>query len=99
MTCKCNKLYIGLIVGLILPVLTSWLIFYFRFGDSMKVENFISNLIKLGSLTKLLSVSVISNLIVFLVAIKLDRLLAARGILTATLIYAVAIIILKFTLQ
>ncbi len=99
MTCKCNKLYIGLIIGLILPLLTSWLIFYFRFGDKMKMDSFISNLIQLGSFTKLLSVSAISNLIVFLVAIKLDRLLAARGILTATLIYAVAIIILKYTLQ
>ncbi len=98
MTCKCNKLYIGIIIGLILPPLTSWLIFYTRFGGNMSIEDFVTQLIQINSFTKLLSISVIPNLIVFLIATKLERLLAARGILTATILYAIIVVILKFTL-
>lgn len=98
MPCKCNKLYIGLIIGIILPLITTWLIFYFRFGDMYTYTEFIELLIAAKGFTKLLSVSVLPNLIMFLIAIKLDRLLAARGIVTATLLYAIVVIVLKFTL-
>ncbi len=98
MPCKCNKLYIGLIIGLILPVLMSWLIFYFRFGNSLSIHEFVTGLMEAHGFTKLLSLSVLPNLIVFLIAIKLDRLLAARGIVTATLLYAIAVIVLRFVL-
>ncbi len=98
MNCKCNKLYIGLLIGIVLPLITSYLIFYFRFGDTLSIQEFIDGLIKVHSFTKLLSVSVIPNLIFFTIAIKLERLLAARGIVTATVLYAVAIIILRFAL-
>ncbi len=98
MPCKCNKLYIGLIIGLILPIVTSWLIFYFRFGNSLSMNEFVTGLMEAHGFTKLLSLSVLPNLAIFMIAIKLDRLLAARGIVTATLVYALAIIILRFAL-
>lgn len=98
MNCKCNKLYIGLLIGLVLPIITTYLIFYFRFGDTMEYGEFINQLIRAQGLTKLLSVSVLPNLLFFLLAIKLERLLAARGIVTATLLYAIAVIILRFAL-
>ncbi len=98
MNCKCNKLYIGLIIGIILPLITSWLIFYFRFGDRLEVNEFIDQLTRAGGFTKLLSLSVIPNLALFLLAIKLDRLLAARGIVTATVLYAIITIVLRFIL-
>jgi len=98
MNCKCNKLYIGLLIGLILPIITTYLIFYFRFGDTMGYGEFMSQLTQAHGLTKLLSLSVLPNLLFFLLAIKLERLLAARGIVTATLLYAIAVIVLRFAL-
>lgn len=98
MNCKCNKLYIGLLIGLILPIITSYAIFYFRFGDTMSFKEFTDGLLQLHGFTKLLSLSVIPNLIFFLIAIKLERLLAARGIVTATLLYAIAVVVLRFAL-
>ena len=96
MPCKCNKLYVGLTIGVILPLITSWVIFYVRFGDALTLKEFLSSLIAAHGFTKLLSVSVLPNLLMFMIAIKLDRLLAARGIVTATLLYAIAVIVLKF---
>jgi len=98
MPCKCNKLYIGLIIGIILPLITTWLIFYFRFGDTFGYIEFIKSLMAAKGFAKLLSISVLPNLIIFLVAIKLDRLLAARGIVTATLLYGIVVVVLKFML-
>ena len=98
MNCKCNKLYIGLIIGLLLPLITSYLIFYFRFGDTLSIQEFVEGMIQVQGFTKLLSVSVIPNLLFFLLAIRLERLLAARGIVTATLLYAIVVIVLRFTL-
>jgi hypothetical protein len=55
-------------------------------------------LIEARGFTKLISLSVIPNLLVFMLAINLNRLLAARGIVTATLIYAVTVVILRFVI-
>jgi hypothetical protein len=98
MPCKCNKLYIGLIIGLIVPMVTSWLIFYLSFGDTYSISEFSSKLIASQGFTKMLSLSVLPNLAFFMLAIKLDRLLAARGIVTATVLYAILVIILRFAL-
>jgi hypothetical protein len=98
MPCKCNKLYIGLIIGLVLPLITSWVIFYFRFGDRLSIADFISRLMDAKSFTKLLSLSVLPNLVMFMIALKLERLLAARGIVTATVLYAIVIVVLRFVL-
>ncbi|TLX72859.1 hypothetical protein E9993_17115 [Labilibacter sediminis] len=96
MPCKCNKLYVGLTIGLVLPLITSWIIFYLRFGDTLSITEFIKSLMAAHGFTKLLSLSVLPNLLMFMIAIKLERLLAARGIVTATLIYAIAVIALRF---
>ena len=98
MNCKCNKLYIGLLIGIILPLITSYIIFYVRFGDTLTLSEFVNGLIGVHGFTKLLSLSVIPNLIFFLIAINLERLLAARGIVTATVLYAVVVLILRFSL-
>ena len=100
MNCKCNKLYVGLLIGLILPLVTTYLIFYFRFGDSLTLAEFVEGMIRNKGFTKLLSISVIPNLLFFLIAIRLERLLAARGIVTATMLvcysnYCAAVYIIK----
>ncbi len=98
MPCKCNKLYIGLIIGLVVPLATSWLIFYLSFGDTYSINEFSNKLIASKGFTKMLSLSVLPNLAFFMLAIKLDRLIAARGIVTATVLYAILVIILRFAL-
>jgi hypothetical protein len=89
---------IGLSIGLLLPLITSYIIFFVRFGDTLSLFDFIERLIKANGFTKLISISVIPNLLIFMLAINLNRLLAARGIVTATLIYAVTVIVLRFVI-
>ena len=96
MNCKCNKLIIGFIIGLILPIITAGLIYLSLFKGKIEFFEFLSRLIQVNGMGKLLSISVLSNMIVFFIAINTERLLAARGILTSTIIYGIVVFAFKF---
>ena len=92
----CNKQWIGLLIGLILPVLFSVLLYNGRYQGDMEFGPFLMAMFDIQSLGKLVSVSVLPNLLVFFIAIWTNRLFAARGILFATIIYGVGTVILWF---
>ena len=96
MICKCNKQIAGFLVGMALPVVFSFLLFQGRYQGDLGFGEFLKTMFQLQSLGKLVSVSVLPNLLVFFLAIWTERLLAARGIVMATLIYTVATVILYF---
>ncbi|MGM0377871.1 MAG: hypothetical protein ACQEQ0_13960 [Bacteroidota bacterium] len=92
----CNKQWIGLLAGLILPVLFSVLLYNNRYQGDMEFGPFLLAMFDIQSLGKLVSVSVLPNLLIFFIAIWTNRLFAARGILLATIIFGVATVILWF---
>jgi hypothetical protein len=96
MNCWCNKQLIGLVIGLILPVLFRFVLFKGRYHGDLDFGGFLVGLLDLHSLGKLVSISVMPNLLVFFIAIWTERLLAARGIVFATLLYTVGTVILWF---
>lgn len=96
MNCKCNKLIIGIIIGLILPVITAGAIYLSLYNGKIGFIEFLSRLMQVNGMGKLLSISVLSNMIVFFIAVNTERLLAARGILTSTIIYGVVVFAFKF---
>ena len=87
-----NKQYIGLIAGLIFPLIVSFMIYKTRYFGGDSYYKFIQTLISFHSFGKLLSISVFPNLLLFFGAIWSNRLLAARGVLMATVLYALATI-------
>ncbi len=98
MNCKCNKLYIGILIGLVLPLIMSFVLYYFLYRGDLTYWPFLDQMINMGSIGKLMSISVLPNLIVFLIAVNKERLLAARGIVTSTIVYAIVVIALRFLL-
>ncbi len=96
MICKCNKQIVGIVIGLIVPLLFSYLLFQGRYQGDLAFIDFVKAMFQLHSLGKLVSVSVLPNLLVFFVAIWTERLLAARGIVIATLVYTLATVLLYF---
>ncbi len=87
-----------MLVGLILPIVMSFALYYFLYRGDLMFWPFVHQMVKMGSIGKLLSISVLPNLVVFLIAINKERLLAARGIVTATVLYAILVIVLRFLL-
>jgi len=91
---KYNKEKIGLIWGLIIPVFTIIGFYFVRNPESFK--GFISQIIGVNIYSELISVCVVPNLLLFFIFIWTDRMHSAKGVVGATFIYAILIVILKY---
>jgi hypothetical protein len=94
MTKWLNKQITGIIAGFILPVIMAFLIYKFRYYGDKGFYDFLKAMMTLQSLGKLLSLSALPNLLLFFLAIWSERLLAARGVLIATISFGVVIVVL-----
>ena len=91
---KYDSTGIGLLVGLLLPLLIFFAVFYFG-EKGVSFSNYVKNLWYLQALVKLGSLCVFANSAVFMGFIKLKYDKAARGVLGATLLYAVVVLITR----
>ncbi|KAF5078486.1 hypothetical protein DSECCO2_140240 [anaerobic digester metagenome] len=88
-----QKLGIGL--GIIAPLLTFIGIFFFWYpGKSFTA--FVETTWIQQTITKVLSLAVVPNLLIFFLFIWTNKLYSARGTLLSTVILSIAIIIIKF---
>lgn len=87
---------LGLIAGLVLPLVSVMVFYLVRHSDLAPLE-FLETLFRLNILTQVISLHVIPNLLLFFIFIWKNYLLSARGVLTATFIFAGLIFILKFS--
>ena len=86
---KFDKQYVGIILGVVLPLLMALLFYSVRYIGSLTLFEFLQVLFAFQSLGKLVSVCVLPNLFVFLIALKMNYLWVVRGIIIATVIYFV----------
>ncbi len=91
---KIDKEWFGLIAGLILPLISSFMIYSSRFQGSESYIEVVVIMFKSMSIGKLLSLSVLPNLLLFFIIIRFDWMKFARGIVIATAIYAASMFIL-----
>ncbi len=96
--CKCNKVLFGLFLGLAVPLLTSYLLYAFAYHGAFGYSEFLKGLMHTSNLSRLMAVCALPNLIVFFLAINFQKLLAARGVVTATLILGILVVIFKFVI-
>ena len=85
----------GTIVGIIAPIgaYTVYIAFFTLESDPRAMYDVI---ISNGKLPHVLSLSVLINLLIFFMNIQTNRDHEARGIILATIIYGITIVILKF---
>lgn len=91
---KLDKEWIGLLSGLILPLISSFVIYSSRFKGGESYLEVIRIMFQSMSIGKLLSLSVLPNLLLFFIIIRFEWMQFTRGIVFATAIYAVAMFIL-----
>jgi hypothetical protein len=94
---KSNRFWLGFWLGLILPFLIFLLYYLFRF-NSISFSNFLQFLVRSGSLVNIMSLSVFPNLAPFMFFMRTNRDRSAQGILATTIIFAILVFVLKFTL-
>jgi hypothetical protein len=97
---KYDRAWIGVVVGLLVPTLGILIVFllsvinHFTTGDEIiSIPRMIQNINTLLTLTKFLSVGCILNLGVFFLFINRDYFNIARGIIFATILVALPIIV------
>jgi len=91
---KYDRLAVGLVAGLLLPVLAffvSWLIL-----SDGPLSQYIERFQKLNRVSSLISLSALPNLLLFFLFLWKNMNQSARGVIFATLILAFAMLIVKF---
>ena len=85
----------GVLTGIIAPIaaFVVYVAFFTENSDPLAMYN---QIIEIGKLSHVISLSVLINLLIFFMNIKTYRDEQARGILLATMIYGILIISIKF---
>lgn len=97
MKSKINSTILGLIIGIVVPVLSILLAYLVRFQDELTIKEFIDSLLIHRVYTKVMALGVyFGNIVFFFLFIKTDLLKAARGVLLATILYSFAIMVFRF---
>jgi hypothetical protein len=92
-----NNIWLGAILGLVVPVITIFLFWLIRF-DYMDMGEFINTMMARKMMSAIISLCAIPNLLVFLIFIWLNNLYSARGVLLSTFIVGSIMVIIKFLL-
>lgn len=87
-----DKTGIGLIAGFILPVIIFFVVYFFSEND-ISLSNYLNSLWHLQALVKLGSLCVFANVAIFFGFLQIKYEQAARGVLGATIVYALAVLI------
>ena len=91
-----NAFPFGFILGLLLPVLASVVYYLFEFSETMTLFEFYSYYAYNNVLTHLISLCAIPNLLIFFGFISKDAYKSAKGVISATLIYTIIVVIIKY---
>ncbi len=87
---------IGLITSLILPALFMFVFISLRYQGTLGVIQVLKELFRFNQLSGLLAIGAFPNLFLFLYAMHKENWLLGRGVVSATLLYGVIVMIFRF---
>lgn len=91
-----NKAVIGFFIGLFMPLL-GFIVVYLIMGSGIGLDAFIGSVRSSGDVAgKVITLSVLANLIPFLLFNRKRMDLAVKGVVIATMLYAVLFVYVKF---
>lgn len=94
---KRNQPILGLVIGLLLPLVGVALMYLLKFKSEFSFNSYITMLFNTGKVgSMVLSLSCLLNIIPFLFYTNRRLDLTARGILVATMLYFVLFLLLKY---
>lgn len=97
MVLKYNNVKLGILLGLVAPSIVYFIIYLAGFNH-ISFVNFFQMLNEKDVFTKILSLCGLANLLVFFIFIWTNRLLSARGVLVATFIFTIIVLVLRVIL-
>lgn len=94
LTEKYDKVYIGVISGLLLPFVIGIVIYLFSSGGQ-SLHSYLLRIADSNIITHSVSLCVFPNLLIFMLYNRFDMLRATRGVLAITIIWAVIVFGIK----
>ncbi len=91
---KYDKLLTGLISGIVLPFLIAFIIYIFSPGQ-LPLHSYLDRIANSNIITHTITLSVFPNVFIFLIFNRFDMLRASRGVLAATILWAVIVFSIK----
>ncbi len=91
---KYDKLLTGLASGFILPVVVGLIIFLFT-GHGHGLGDYLERIKDARIVTHAITLCVFPNIAIFLLFNRFDMLRALRGVLASTIIWAIAVFLIK----
>lgn len=95
MKSKFDQTYIGVLGGLLFPII-GFLIYWTWNFDTLSVSEYFNHLLRLKKLPQVISLSVIMNLAIFYLFIWRKFYYSARGVIGATFFWVLIVLIQKF---
>ena len=92
-----DSLLLGLLLGLFIPVIGVFIFYYSKFA-AIDIIQFLQIASKHKVLSPMLSLCAILNLGTFYLFLNKNLYQTARGIILATILYGITIVLLKFVL-
>lgn len=89
-----DKMLSGMVVGFVLPVLVFLIVYLVSYGDRSFAE-YIGRIENRNVVTHFISLCVFPNVFAFLLFNRLDKEQSARGVLGITIIWALAVFLIK----
>jgi len=89
-----DRMLIGWIIGTIVPVLIFMITYQLKYSE-VDFMKYLKDLWQMKMFLKLLSLCVYSNLGLFFLFYRMKYDLAARGVIMATLMYALLVLVVK----
>ena len=93
---KENRMILGVIIGIALPILILWIVKLYHFSH-LSYFTFLKTGFVTGTLSPWLKIATLFNLIPFFGFVNKNKLKSGRGVILATLIYG--LVIVYFTLM
>ncbi len=95
-TLKYNKVELGLLVGILIPLISIFIFYLFNIEKYNSLRAFYREMVIYGIFTSVLSLCALPNLLAFFAFLKFELYYSARGVILATLVYTFLVIFIKF---
>lgn len=89
-----NSVVTGLVPGILLPLVTLVIFWAVRYDGTF--TDFLTQFYRMGMLSKVLSLCILPNLLLFFIFIWTNRTFSARGVIFATIVMAFVMLVAKF---
>jgi hypothetical protein len=93
---KYDRVVTGIISGFVLPLIVGLVIFLFT-SKGHTMGEYLGRISGAGIVTHAITLCVFPNIAIFLFFNRFDMLRASRGVLAATIVWAIVMFIIKFT--